>query len=207
MTGSRPPPAATGPGQTARPSRRRPPAIGTTPGRTAGPYSTPATGHSRRPRRAGQARGRDAGSVARADRPRRPQAPARRVASRAPLVPLTAPPRGGDGAPARPRPRGVSPRPRPRQRPGEGRGLRRARRGEAAKLIEDAGAELAFLPPYSPDLNPIEMVFSKMKQRLRSLTCRTREQLWGSMQRVFDAVTPSDAMNCYRCCGYTLRDE
>jgi len=74
------------------------------------------------------------------------------------------------------------------------------------ELIEGAGAELVFLPPYSPDLNPIEMVFSKVKQLLRSLACRTRDQLWRSMQRVLDAVTPSDAMNCFKHCGYTLHN-
>ena len=81
------------------------------------------------------------------------------------------------------------------------------KRARTRELIEDAGAELAFLPPYSPDLNPIEMVFSKVKQLLRSLACRTREQLWRSMQWVLDTVTPSDAANCYRHCGYTLRVE
>ena len=74
-------------------------------------------------------------------------------------------------------------------------------------LIEGAGAELRFLPPYSPDLNPIEMIFAKIKQLLRSLGCRTREALWQAMQRVLDAVTPTDATNCYRHCGYPLRDE
>ena len=81
------------------------------------------------------------------------------------------------------------------------------KRARTRELIEDAGAELVFLPPYSPELNPIEMVFSKVKQRLRSLACRTRDQLWRSMQRVLDTVTPSDAINCYRHCGYTLRVE
>lgn len=73
-------------------------------------------------------------------------------------------------------------------------------------LIESAGAELVFLPPYSPDLNPIEMVFSKIKQLLRSLGCRTRDALWDAMQSVLDQVTASDAANCFRHCGYTLRE-
>lgn len=72
------------------------------------------------------------------------------------------------------------------------------------ELIENAGAELRFLPPYSPDLNPIEMVFSKVKQLLRSLACRTKDALWRSMQRVLDAITPSDTANCFRHAGYTL---
>lgn len=77
---------------------------------------------------------------------------------------------------------------------------------KARELIEAAGAELLFLPAYSPDLNPIEMVFSKIKQLLRSLACRTRDALWNAMQSVLDAVTPSDALNCFRRCGYTLRE-
>jgi transposase len=72
-------------------------------------------------------------------------------------------------------------------------------------LIEQRGARLVFLPPYSPDLNPIEMVFSKVKQLLRSLACRTKNALWHTMQSVLDKVTPSDAENCFAHCGYTLQ--
>jgi transposase len=78
------------------------------------------------------------------------------------------------------------------------------KRAKTRELIESAGAALVFLPPYSPDLNPIEMVFSKIKQLLRSLGERTRDALWDVMQRVLDQVTPSDAANCYRHCGYSL---
>lgn len=80
------------------------------------------------------------------------------------------------------------------------------KRQRARTLIESVGAELAFLPPYSPDLNPIEMIFSKIKQLLRGLGCRTKDQLWRAMQAVLDQVTPSDAHNCFRHCGYTLRN-
>lgn len=73
------------------------------------------------------------------------------------------------------------------------------------ELIESRGAALEFLPPYSPDLNPIEMVFSKIKQLLRSLACRTAGTLWESMQSVLDKVTPTDALNCFKHCGYTLQ--
>jgi transposase len=79
------------------------------------------------------------------------------------------------------------------------------KRRRARELIEQAGASLEFLPPYSPDFNPIEMVFAKIKQLLRSLACRTREALWNVMQSVLDQVTPSDAANCFRHCGYSLR--
>lgn len=80
------------------------------------------------------------------------------------------------------------------------------KRSRTHELIESAGAELVFLPPYSPDLNPIEMVFSKIKQVLRSLACRTKDQLWHAMQSVLDQITPTDATNCFRHCGYTLRE-
>lgn len=73
------------------------------------------------------------------------------------------------------------------------------------QLIEAAGATVLFLPPYSPDLNPIEMVFAKLKQLLRSLACRTREALWDVMQSVLEKITASDAANCFRHCGYTLQ--
>lgn len=77
----------------------------------------------------------------------------------------------------------------------------------ARKLIESRGARMEFLPPYSPDLNPIEMVFSKVKQHLRSLACRTRDALWNAMQSILDTVTPNDAANCFRHCGYSLRSD
>jgi len=73
-------------------------------------------------------------------------------------------------------------------------------------LIQTAGARLAFLPPYSPDLNPIEMIFSKIKQALRSLACRTREALWDRIQSILNTVTPDDAAHCFAHCGYTLHE-
>ncbi len=79
--------------------------------------------------------------------------------------------------------------------------------GRIRHLIEETGAELRYLPPYSPDLNPIEQVFSKVKQLLRSLAHRTKEALWGAMQTVLDSITPSDAVNCFRHAGYTLQDQ
>jgi transposase len=72
------------------------------------------------------------------------------------------------------------------------------------QLIEATGATLQFLPPYSPDFNPIEMIFSKIKQLLRSMACRTREALWTAMQSVLDTVSASDAAHCFAHCGYTL---
>ena len=72
-------------------------------------------------------------------------------------------------------------------------------------MVEGTAARLVFLPAYSPDLNPIELVFAKTKQLLRSLACRTREALWNAMQSVLNQVTPSDAANCFKHCGYTLQ--
>lgn len=74
------------------------------------------------------------------------------------------------------------------------------------KAIQARGATLIYLPPYSPDLNPIEMIFSKIKQTLRGLALRTQDALWGSMQSVLDLVTPADAANCFDHCGYSLRN-
>lgn len=79
------------------------------------------------------------------------------------------------------------------------------KRSGTRELIEAAGAALVFLPPYSPDLNPIELVFAKIKQLLRSLACRTREALWAAMQSVLDQITASDAAHCFQHCGYTLQ--
>jgi len=70
------------------------------------------------------------------------------------------------------------------------------------ELIEAAGAELYYQPPYSPELNPIEQVFSKIKQLLRSLACRTVSTLWQSMQSVLDRITATDAFNCFHHAGY-----
>jgi transposase len=81
------------------------------------------------------------------------------------------------------------------------------KRTRIRELIEEKRAELRYLPPYSPDLNPIESIFSKLKQALRSLAARTREVLWNAMQPILDAVTASDAVNCYRHAGYTLQNQ
>ena len=81
------------------------------------------------------------------------------------------------------------------------------KRQRTRALIESAGAQLKFLPPYSPDLNPIEMIFAKAKNLLRALACRTREALWRAMQSGLDQVTATDAAHCFLHCGYTLRTD
>jgi transposase len=72
------------------------------------------------------------------------------------------------------------------------------------QLIESVGAGVIYLPPYSPDLNPIELAFAKLKQLLRSAAHRTMDSLWNDVQRMLDLITPSDAGGFYRHCGYTL---
>ena len=76
-----------------------------------------------------------------------------------------------------------------------------------AELIRAAGADLVYLPPYSPDLNPIELAFSKIKQALRSLACRTVDQLWSCTQSVLDLITPADAHAFFRHCGYATHQK
>jgi transposase len=76
-----------------------------------------------------------------------------------------------------------------------------------AALIRAAGAEVLYLPPYSPDFNPIELAFSKIKQALRSLATRTVEALWTLMQSVLDQVSTSDAGGFFQHCGYTTQEK
>ena len=70
------------------------------------------------------------------------------------------------------------------------------------RAIEAAGAELLFLPPYSPDLNPIEMVFSQMKAKLRQGAHRAVNTLWNALGRIACAITPTQCANYFRHCGY-----
>ena len=70
------------------------------------------------------------------------------------------------------------------------------------ELVEGAGASLVYLPPYSPDLNPIELAFAKLKQLMRSAAHRTADALWADVQRMLDLITPGDAEGFYRHCGY-----
>jgi transposase len=79
------------------------------------------------------------------------------------------------------------------------------KRPRTRELITSAKAQLLYLPPYSPDLNPIEMVFAKIKQLLRGLACRSRDALWSAMQSVLDQVTAADALHCFQHAGYTLQ--
>ena len=71
--------------------------------------------------------------------------------------------------------------------------------------IEAAGAELRPLPPYSPDLSPIEPMWSKVKQFLRSAAARTAAALGDAAAAAFATVTAADALGWFRNCGYCVR--
>jgi transposase len=68
--------------------------------------------------------------------------------------------------------------------------------------IEAAGARLLYLPPYSPDLNPIELVFSKFKDLIRRAAERTVDGLWRLCGELLDRFTPGECRNYLRHCGY-----
>ena len=70
--------------------------------------------------------------------------------------------------------------------------------------IEGAGARLLYLPPYSPDLNPIEPVWSKVKRTLRTLGARTVEALHDAIAQALKAVTAQDCRGCIAHCGYAM---
>jgi len=72
----------------------------------------------------------------------------------------------------------------------------------AAELIRQAGAELWFLPPYSPDLNPIEKMWSKVKAHLRRLKARTQQALNAAVAKALKSINAHDAKNWYRHSGY-----
>ena len=72
----------------------------------------------------------------------------------------------------------------------------------AAQAIEAAGARLVFLPPYSPDMNPIEQMFSKLKALARKAAARTGEALEAAVAAALDAVTPRECRNYLAACGY-----
>ena len=82
--------------------------------------------------------------------------------------------------------------------------LRAHKSAETLALIEAAGASVRFLPAYSPDLNPIEKMWSKVKTSLRSAAARTLDQLQGAIARALQSVTAQDAAGWFQSCGYNL---
>ncbi len=73
------------------------------------------------------------------------------------------------------------------------------------EAIAAVGAELIYLPPYSPDFNPIELVFSKLKSLLRAAAARTIDGLESTINQLLDRFQPTECLNYFRHCGYTLR--
>jgi transposase len=73
------------------------------------------------------------------------------------------------------------------------------------EAIEQAGARLQYLPPYSPDLSPIERCWSKLKAALRTAKARTREALEHAIAQALTTITASDARSWFHHCGYALQ--
>jgi len=71
-----------------------------------------------------------------------------------------------------------------------------------AALLTAAGAKALYLPPYSPDLNPIELAWAKLKAHLRAVKARTLEQLNDAIAAAMKLITPDDAVGWFRHCGY-----
>jgi transposase len=70
------------------------------------------------------------------------------------------------------------------------------------EAITGAGATLLYLPPYSPDLNPIEKLFSKLKVLLRKAATRTVEALWDEIGALLKTLSPQECANYFSSCGY-----
>ena len=70
------------------------------------------------------------------------------------------------------------------------------------QAIERTGAELRFLPPYSPDFNPIEMAFSKFKAFLKKIAARTIDDLWNAIAEAIDIFTPKECEHYFAAAGY-----
>ena len=72
------------------------------------------------------------------------------------------------------------------------------------EAVEKAGCRLEYLPPYSPDLNPIENAYSKLKRALRDWAARTVEGVYEGLRRIIRRFSPSECRNYFRHCGYAL---
>jgi transposase len=101
----------------------------------------------------------------------------------------------------------VEPVLRPTLRPGDIVIMDHLRAHKAAAIreaIEQTGARLQYLPPYSPDLSPIARCWSKLKTALRTAQARTREALEHAIAQALATMTASDARSCFHHCGYPL---
>lgn len=79
------------------------------------------------------------------------------------------------------------------------------KRAGVRDAIESVGATLMYLPPYSPDLNPIELAFSKLKTLLRKAAVRTTEELWSVIAVCIDQFSTQECINYFRHCGYNAQ--
>lgn len=79
------------------------------------------------------------------------------------------------------------------------------KRAGVREAIEAAGARLEYLPPYSPDLNPIELAFSKLKALLRKAAARTVDQLENAIDDLLDKFSIKECLNYFKHCGYRER--
>lgn len=68
--------------------------------------------------------------------------------------------------------------------------------------VEAAGARLLYLPPYSPEFNPVEQISAKLKALLRSIAARTVPDLWDAIRHAFARFTPDECRNCLAAAGY-----
>jgi len=83
--------------------------------------------------------------------------------------------------------------------------LRAHYRKEVRTLIEARGCSLLYLPPYSPDFSPIELAFSKIKGRLKSLAARTKQALADAVAEACRTVSSADVASWFKHCGYNLQ--
>jgi transposase len=88
-----------------------------------------------------------------------------------------------------------------RRRPGQFAGHKSAAAEQAVRAM---GAWLLFLPPYSPDLNPIEMAFAKLKALLRARAVRTIDALWRAIGEICDLFSPQECQNYFHAAGNAL---
>jgi len=73
---------------------------------------------------------------------------------------------------------------------------------QAEQILQKVGAWMLFLPPYSPDLNPIEMAFSKLKAHLRKAAVRTIDELWKAVGNICDLYQTKECQNYFKAAGY-----
>jgi transposase len=78
---------------------------------------------------------------------------------------------------------------------------------QVRQLVEERGAQVLYLPAYSPDLSPIENAFAKIKQYLRRIGARTTEALYAALAQALDRISAQDAQNFFRHCGYSFVDQ